>query len=67
MTENHAPAGVPPRLPHAYRIPDPEARGEYVASLPRCVFIEVTNRCNLACATCPRTFRASRRQPSPGL
>ncbi|MCC7209015.1 MAG: radical SAM protein [Anaerolineae bacterium] len=24
--------------------------------MPRCVFIEVTNRCNLLCETCPRTF-----------
>ena len=24
--------------------------------LPRMVFIEVTNRCNLLCETCPRTY-----------
>lgn len=33
----------------------PEARGA-VAPLPREVYFEVTNRCNLLCETCPRTF-----------
>ncbi len=56
MAESGAAPEAMPGLPHAYRIPDPQARGEYVAELPRCVFIEVTNRCNLRCATCPRTF-----------
>jgi MoaA/NifB/PqqE/SkfB family radical SAM enzyme len=56
MTDRHLAAQATPGLPHAYRIPDPEARGDRVASLPLCVFIEVTNRCNLRCATCPRTF-----------
>lgn len=43
-------------LPQAYRLPDGEERGCRCAHLPRCVFIEVTNRCNLLCEHCPRTF-----------
>lgn len=33
----------------------PETRGA-TAPLPREVYFEVTNRCNLLCETCPRTF-----------
>lgn len=43
-------------LPHAYRSVDPATRGKLAARLPRNVFIEVTNHCNLLCETCPRTF-----------
>ena len=43
-------------LPDAYRLPDGLARGPNMASTPRVVFIEVTNRCNLLCETCPRTY-----------
>jgi len=57
--------------PHAYQLPDRDGR-EYLPAtylavdlatrsawqedLPGCVFIEVTNQCNLLCQTCPRTF-----------
>ena len=60
-----APGGVPEGLPllpeqtylpDAYRLPDGLARGPNMASTPRVVFIEVTNRCNLLCETCPRTY-----------
>lgn len=58
-----APAGEPlptmPEqafLPDAYRLPDGAARGARMDALPRMVFIEVTNRCNLLCETCPRTY-----------
>lgn len=44
-------------LPRAYVIPL-EERGDEASDPPRCVFIEVTNRCNLQCRTCPRTFTA---------
>lgn len=44
-------------------MPDPryhEAAGErrdpIVGRPPVCLYLEVTNRCNLLCATCPRTF-----------
>ena len=43
-------------LPAAYRSIDPAERGPLAAELPRNVFIEVTNHCNLLCETCPRTF-----------
>jgi MoaA/NifB/PqqE/SkfB family radical SAM enzyme len=33
----------------------PERRAEAVAP-PVCLYLEVTNRCNLLCETCPRTF-----------
>jgi MoaA/NifB/PqqE/SkfB family radical SAM enzyme len=43
-------------LPAAYRTVDPAARRPIATNLPRNVFIEVTNHCNLLCETCPRTF-----------
>lgn len=43
-------------LPDAYRLPDGTVRGPRMDALPRMVFIEVTNRCNLLCETCPRTY-----------
>src|SRR5215510_7887363 len=43
-------------LPDAYRLPKGSIRGTVAELSPRVVFIEVTNRCNLLCVTCPRTF-----------
>lgn len=31
-------------------------RGEVAGSDPVCLYLETTNRCNLPCTTCPRTF-----------
>src|SRR5262252_6198014 len=31
-------------------------RTEVATRLPVCLYLEVTNRCNLSCTTCPRTF-----------
>ncbi len=31
-------------------------RGSIAHDLPVCVYLEVTNRCNLLCTTCPRTY-----------
>ena len=31
-------------------------RAEQTQALPVCLYLEVTNRCNLLCETCPRTF-----------
>jgi MoaA/NifB/PqqE/SkfB family radical SAM enzyme len=31
-------------------------RGDVAAAPPVCLYLEVTNRCNLLCETCPRTF-----------
>src|SRR5579871_2302937 len=33
-------------------------RARAAESLPVCLYLEVTNRCNLLCETCPRTFEA---------
>ena len=35
-----------------------EERSRVAEAPPVCVYLEVTNRCNLLCATCPRTFEA---------
>jgi MoaA/NifB/PqqE/SkfB family radical SAM enzyme len=43
-------------LPDAYRLPEGSQRGAITQVEPRVVFIEVTNRCNLLCQTCPHTF-----------
>jgi MoaA/NifB/PqqE/SkfB family radical SAM enzyme len=43
-------------LPEAYRLPEGQLRGPLVESGPKVVYIEVTNRCNLLCETCPRTY-----------
>ena len=43
-------------LPDAYRLPDGVARGPIMPIAPAVVFIEATNRCNLLCETCPRTY-----------
>jgi MoaA/NifB/PqqE/SkfB family radical SAM enzyme len=31
-------------------------RNDIAARMPICLYLEVTNRCNLLCGTCPRTF-----------
>jgi MoaA/NifB/PqqE/SkfB family radical SAM enzyme len=33
-----------------------ESRGAEAVAPPVCLYLEVTNRCNLLCETCPRTF-----------
>ena len=43
-------------LPEAYRLPEGTSKGPISPISPQVVFIEVTNRCNLLCETCPRTF-----------
>ena len=43
-------------LPAAYRLPEGESKGSLSPVSPQVVFIEVTNRCNLLCETCPRTY-----------
>jgi MoaA/NifB/PqqE/SkfB family radical SAM enzyme len=46
----------PAFLPDAYRLPEGSARDRVAVISARVVFIEVTNRCNLLCETCPRTY-----------
>jgi radical SAM protein with 4Fe4S-binding SPASM domain len=43
-------------LPESYKLPSGSVRGPVIETGPRVVFIEVTNRCNLLCETCPRTY-----------
>lgn len=43
-------------LPDAYRLSEKSPRGSREKSGPKVVFIEVTNRCNLLCQTCTRTY-----------
>jgi radical SAM protein with 4Fe4S-binding SPASM domain len=43
-------------LPAEYRLPEESPRGAIVTGGPKVVFIEVTNRCNLLCETCPHTY-----------
>lgn len=52
-------------LPEAYRLPEGMSKGPVSPISPRVVFIEVTNRCNLLCQTCPRTF--FKREPLKSL
>ena len=35
-----------------------EERSKQTEAAPVCIYLEVTNRCNLLCETCPRTFEA---------
>lgn len=42
--------------PRRYFEAVPAARSDIAANPPVCVYLEVTNRCNLLCETCPRTF-----------
>ena len=43
-------------LPDAYRLPEGSPRGPVAEAGPKVIFIEVTNRCNLLCETCPHTY-----------
>lgn len=51
-------SGLPEQnfLPDAYRLPKGSVRKGIIEEGPKVVFIEVTNRCNLLCQTCPRTY-----------
>jgi MoaA/NifB/PqqE/SkfB family radical SAM enzyme len=46
----------PESVPAAYRLPLGVAKDPVCTTEPRVIFIEATNRCNLHCQTCPRTF-----------
>jgi MoaA/NifB/PqqE/SkfB family radical SAM enzyme len=47
-----------PADPRRYFEAVAEARSPIAQTPPVCVYLEVTNRCNLLCETCPRTFEA---------
>ncbi len=42
--------------PRRYFEAVPQQRAEAATAPPVCLYLEVTNRCNLLCETCPRTF-----------
>jgi MoaA/NifB/PqqE/SkfB family radical SAM enzyme len=42
--------------PRRYFEAVPAVRADVAAEPPVCLYLEVTNRCNLLCETCPRTF-----------
>ena len=53
---NDAAPGRPPAdVRHYHDAADP-GRPAVTQQLPICLYLEVTNRCNLLCTTCPRTY-----------
>lgn len=42
--------------PRRYHETVPDLRSEEASRPPVCLYLEVTNRCNLLCTTCPRTY-----------
>ncbi len=42
--------------PRRYHEAAPRTVETVVERLPVCLYLEVTNRCNLLCTTCPRTY-----------
>jgi len=44
--------------PNRYFDHVPDERGAFAEAEPVCLYLETTNRCNLLCTTCPRTFEA---------
>jgi MoaA/NifB/PqqE/SkfB family radical SAM enzyme len=47
-----------PALAHRYFETVGDKRAKLADAPPVCIYLEVTNRCNLLCETCPRTFEA---------
>jgi radical SAM protein with 4Fe4S-binding SPASM domain len=39
-----------------FQVIDPDRRGPTAALAPTCLYLEVTNECNLTCKTCPLTY-----------
>jgi MoaA/NifB/PqqE/SkfB family radical SAM enzyme len=54
-TETAAAAGRPPTVSRYFEHIE-EGRGPVAEFEPVCLYLETTNRCNLLCTTCPRTF-----------
>ena len=46
----------PPVDPRRYHEAAPRAASALAARPPVCLYLETTNRCNLLCTTCPRTY-----------
>ena len=47
-----------------FQVIDPDQRGPLATVAPNCLYLEVTNQCNLTCKTCPLTYG---RVESPAL
>lgn len=57
MTDQIATGPARPRIdPRRYHEAAADAHGPVAASAPVCLYLETTNRCNLLCTTCPRTY-----------
>jgi MoaA/NifB/PqqE/SkfB family radical SAM enzyme len=56
--EGHADASSDPPDPRRYFEAVGDRRGPVAEAEPVCLYLETTNRCNLLCETCPRTFEA---------
>ena len=39
-----------------FQVVDPDRRGPIATAAPTCLYLEVTNECNLTCKTCPLTY-----------
>src|SRR6266567_4558386 len=53
--ETAAPTARPPNASRTFDLSE-GARGPVAELEPVCLYLETTNRCNLLCTTCPRTF-----------
>jgi MoaA/NifB/PqqE/SkfB family radical SAM enzyme len=58
MTAEKPVAAAAPTVARRYFEAVGEERTHVAEAPPICVYLEVTNRCNLLCETCPRTFEA---------
>ena len=56
MKEPAARAEAPRVDPRRYHESAAEAREAVASRSPLCLYLETTNRCNLLCTTCPRTY-----------
>ena len=56
--EGHAEASSKAPDPRRYFEAVGDRRGPLAEAEPVCLYLETTNRCNLLCETCPRTFEA---------
>ena len=54
--ETPASSDTPPRDPRRYFEQVGATRSSEAQSAPVCLYLETTNRCNLLCTTCPRTY-----------
>jgi MoaA/NifB/PqqE/SkfB family radical SAM enzyme len=52
------PGDAPARDPRRYFAHIADQRSPVAQTEPVCLYLETTNRCNLLCVTCPRTFEA---------